>query len=235
MATPEELRDVLGDYFILWKPRDIVGGDFYWIRRIDSESTLVALIDCTGHGVPGAFMTMAVNSILNHIVDQNYTEPADVLAELNQQIKATLHRNDHSHMTDDGLDIGICRIDNNRHLIFSGAKIPLYIKRDDNVSTIKGNRKSLGYRRSKDDLEFTSHSWEIQDGDTFYMTTDGYIDQNGGERDYPLGRKRLFQTILAEGAKDMVRQEEVIEMLLNEYMGNETQRDDITVLGFSLK
>lgn len=234
LATTEELHAVLGDYFVLWKPRDIVGGDSYWVRRIDANSSMVALIDCTGHGVPGAFMTMAVNATLNHIVDQKYTEPADILAELNRRMKETLHRSDDGQMADDGLDIGICRIDNNRRLIFAGAKIPLYINRNNQVNVIRGDKKSIGYRRSNRDLEFTNHSWEIQAGDRFYLTTDGYIDQNGGEKDYPLGRKRLIQAIVEHGAKEMDQQQKAFETVLQDYMGNETQRDDITMVGFSL-
>lgn len=235
LAKAEEIKSVLGDYFILWKPRDVVGGDFYWIRRIDSKRSLVALADCTGHGVPGALMTMAVNSTLNHIVDQNHTDPADILAELNRRIKATLHRNDHWQIADDGLDIGICCIESNKRLIFAGAKIALYISRDNNVEIIKGDKKSIGYRSSDSDLLFTNHSWEIKMGDCFYLTTDGYIDQNGGEKDYPFGRKRLIQAIRDQQTKDMTQQAIDFEYILNKYMGNEPQRDDITLLGFSLQ
>jgi serine phosphatase RsbU (regulator of sigma subunit) len=179
-------------------------------------------------------MTMAVNTILNHIVDQNFTEPADILAELNRRIKETLHRNNHSHMADDGLDIGICRIDNNKRLIFAGAKLPLYINRGNQVSIIKGDNRSVGYRRSKSDLKFTNHSWDIQAGDIFYLTTDGYIDQNGGEKDYPFGRKKLLQAIVEQGTKNLPQQEQAFEKVLSDYMGNETQRDDVTMVGFSL-
>ncbi|SMC51762.1 SpoIIE family protein phosphatase [Sporomusa malonica] len=234
LPTAEELRTILGDYFILWKPRDIVGGDFYWVRRIDDDRSLVALADCTGHGVPGAFMTMAVNSILNHIVDQNHTDPADILAELNRRMKATLHRNDQCRMVDDGLDIAICCIEKNERLTFAGAKIPLYIKRGDQIHVIKGDKRSIGYRRSSNDLEFTNHSWEIEAQDRFYLTTDGYIDQNGGVKDYPLGRKKLIQAIIEQDAKPLPEQQEAFEAVLSNYMGNESQRDDITIVGFSL-
>jgi len=235
LSTTEELRSVFGDYFILWKPRDIVGGDFYWVRRIDADRSLVAVVDCTGHGVPGAFMTMAVNSVLKHIVDQNETDPACILAELNRRMKEILHRDNQPRITDDGLDIGICYIEKNQRLTFAGAKIPLYIKRENQVHVIKGDSKSIGYRRTSSKLEFTNRHWEIQPGDRFYMTTDGYIDQNGGEKDYPLGRKRLTQAILEQGAKELPQQQETFEKVLSEYMGNEPQRDDVTVVAFSFK
>ncbi|SDF58030.1 SpoIIE family protein phosphatase [Sporomusa acidovorans] len=234
LATEEEIRAVFHDYFILWQPRDIVGGDFYWLRRIDADRSFIALADCTGHGVPGAFMTMAVNTILNHIIDQHYTEPADILAELNRRIKETLHQNSSGQMTDDGLDIGICRIDNHKQLLFAGAKISLYINRQNQVTRIKADNKSIGYRRSSSELAFTNHSWEIEAGDQFYLTTDGYLDQNGGEKDYPFGRKRFVETIATQDEQVMSQQGKAFETVLADYMGNESQRDDITVVGFSL-
>lgn len=233
LPTAEELQVILGNYFILWKPRDTVGGDFYWVRRIDDDRRLVVLADCTGHGVPGAFMTMAVNSILNHIVDQDHTEPADILAELNRRMKATLHRNDQCRLADDGLDMAVCCIEKNKKLVFAGAKIPLYIKRGNQVHLIKGDKRSIGYRRSSNDLEFTSHSWELEPQDRFYLATDGYIDQNGGTNDYPIGRKKLIQAILEQGSRPMSEQQQAFEVMLSNYMGNESQRDDITLLGFS--
>lgn len=235
LATQDELEKALGDYFIVWKPRDLVGGDLYWVRQINTECSLVAVIDCTGHGVPGAFMTMAVNSVLNHIIDQGILEPADILAKLNMQLKATLHRSGQDRLADDGLDIGICRINNNKQLIFAGAKIPLYIKRGCQVYTIMGNKKSIGYRRSSGDLEFTNHNWQIEAGDRFYLITDGYIDQNGGERDFPFGRTRLIQAIIDQSETKLSQQREAFESLLNEYMGSEAQRDDITMVGFSVQ
>ncbi len=233
LATKDELEKVLGDYFIVWKPRDLVGGDLYWVRSVSAGCSLVAVIDCTGHGVPGAFMTMAVNSILNHIVDQSNSNPADILTELNRQLKATLHRNDLNKLVDDGLDIGICRI-NNKELVFAGAKIPLFIKRGHEVHTIMGDKKSIGYRHLSDDLEFTNHTWQIETGDKFFLTTDGFIDQNGGERDLPFGRTRFIQAILDLNENELFQQQYELERILAEYMGTEVQRDDITVIGFAV-
>lgn len=234
LPTRAELVAAFRDYFILWQPRDVVGGDFYWLRRLDADRVLFAVADCTGHGVPGALMTMAVNLALHHIVDQNHTEPAEMLAELNHQIKAALHRNDSGEMTDDGLDIGICRIDRNRRLIFAGAKISLYIGREDEVTRIKGDNKSLGYRQSADTLTFDVHEWAIRPGDRFYMTTDGYLDQNGGEKDLPFGRNRLSEVIARQDGISLTDQETAFAAALREYMHGEAQRDDITIIGFTV-
>ncbi|WP_371376260.1 SpoIIE family protein phosphatase [Sporomusa aerivorans] len=234
LATPAEISAIFNDYFILWQPRDIVGGDFYWVRPVSPDKSLVAVGDCTGHGVPGAFMTMAVNSVLKHIVDQDCTEPAQILAELNRRLKEILHRNRRGDITDDGLDIGICCINHKqRQLVFAGAKIPLFIYRDSQVHILKGDRQSIGYRRSNPDMQFTAHCWNVKTGDRFYLTTDGYTDQNGGSKDYSFGRKRLTQLILEQDSRDLSEQQAAFIAALREYMGREQQRDDIAMIGFS--
>lgn len=164
LPAVEDLRAVFRQHFILWNPRDTVGGDFYWVRRVDRDRSLIAVVDCTGHGVPGAFMTMTVNSILNHIVNEKIEKPADIIAELNRRVRETLHRKDQSSITDDGLDIGICLIERNKPLVFAGAKISLYVKRGKQVRVIKGDNRSIGYRRSSENAAFTNHLWELEDG-----------------------------------------------------------------------
>lgn len=233
LPASEELKDILGSYFVLWRPRDIVGGDFFWVRRLSQKKSLVALIDCTGHGVPGAFMTMAVNSALKHIVEQNYNEPAEILAELNLQVKQILHRNRQESFSDDGLDIAICAIEGNSRLSFAGAKLSLYIRRGQEIHTMRGDHTSIGYKASPENLTFTSHRWDIEAGDQFYLTTDGYLDQNGGKKDYSFGKKRFLAEIVAR-QEEMSRQGKQFEAALENYMADEEQRDDITLLGFSI-
>lgn len=236
LPAAEELQAVFQDYFVLWQPRDVVGGDCYWVRRLNERESYLAVLDCTGHGVPGAFMTMAVNTVLNHLVDQGYREPDSLLAELNRQIKGMLHRNDQQQvMTDDGLDIALCRIEENRRLIFAGAKMALAIKRGHEVTLIKGENRSIGYRRSRNNLSFTGHSWEVEPGDCFYITTDGFLDQNGGDKDLPYGRKNFIRSIAAHSHQEMGIQGQALAAELAAYMGTEPQRADITVLGFTLK
>lgn len=234
LSTSEELEDVLGAYFVLWRPRDIVGGDFFWVKRVSEEKSLVAVVDCTGHGVPGAFMTMAVNSALKHIVEQNHTDPAQILSELNLQMKQILHRNRQESFGDDGLDIAICAIEGHSLLSFAGAKLSLYVRRDQQIHTIAGDHKSIGYKASPEALTFTSHSWDIEAGDQFYLTTDGYLDQNGGKKNYSFGRKRFIAEILAQ-QEEISRQGVQFEAVLQNYMSDEPQRDDITLLGFSIR
>ncbi len=233
LPSAKELAAVFKDYFVVWKPRDTVGGDFYAVRRIDPERSLVIVADCTGHGVPGALMTMAVHSILNEMIDQKPESPAELLVLLNRRVKAILHRYDQNQITDDGLDIAICFIDHGKRLTFAGAKLHLYRNRADRVEIIKGDNRSIGYRRSNADWQFTDHELPIEPGDRFYLLTDGYVDQNGGEKDLPFGRQRFTEAIVAGNKVSMVLQAEVFKTSLQKYMGNESQRDDITVIGFS--
>jgi serine phosphatase RsbU (regulator of sigma subunit) len=233
LPAPTDLAAMFADYFVLWQPRDQVGGDFYWARRIGENRGLLAVIDCTGHGVPGAFMTMAVNSILDHIATEVNDDPARILAELNRRVKLTLHRSDPRGLADDGLDIGLCYWENHRRIVFAGAKISLFINRAGQLQLIRGNNKSLGYRRSRPDLSFSNNEWILEPGDVFYLTSDGFIDQNGGERDYPFGRKRFIDTLSGLAGLALPQQRDGLIQVMQQYMGEETQRDDVTVFGFT--
>lgn len=233
LPARSDLAAMFADFFVIWQPRDQVGGDFYWARRLDENRGLIAVIDCTGHGVPGAFMTMAVNSILDHITATVQDDPARILAELNRRVKETLHRSDHKGLSDDGLDIGLCYLEQNRRIVFAGAKISLFIGRGGKMQLIRGTNKSLGYRRSSLELSFANNEWLVAPGDVFYLTSDGFIDQNGGERDYPFGRQRFMATLGALQGRSLESQQEDLSLRLQEYMGQELQRDDITVFGFA--
>lgn len=233
LPAQTDLAAMFADYFVFWQPRDQVGGDFYWIRRIDENRGLIAVIDCTGHGVPGAFMTMAVNSILDNITTTVNDDPATILTELNRRVKETLHRSDPRGLADDGLDIGLCYWEDGRRIVFAGAKISLFINRMGHVQLIRGNNKSLGYRRSKPDLSFSNNEWLLEAGDVLYLTSDGFIDQNGGDRDYPFGRKRFIDTLSGLSGQNLSQQRDGLIAAWQSYMGEEMQRDDVTVFGFT--
>lgn len=232
LPSENDWTAICREYFVLWRPREAVGGDFYWIRKLNATDSLIVLGDCTGHGVPGALMTMMVHSILNSIAD-SFENTGQMLAELNRRVKDMLHRKNEKLVSDDGLDVAICYIKGQR-LEFAGAKISLYIKRDGQVHVLKGDNRSIGYRRSRFERDVSCHFWDIKAGDCFYLTTDGYIDQNGGSKDYPMGRKAFVECIAKE-APDMAfrQQQEIFENKLKAYMGSEPQRDDITVIGLA--
>lgn len=229
LPSEQELAAAFDDVFVLWQPKALVSGDFYWCRRVE-ERVYVAVGDCTGHGVPGALMTMTASAVLNDLIDQHHSEPGDILMEMNRRIKKALHRNSENTVTDDGLEIGLCRIEGGV-LTFVGAHLPLYVKRGATVEMFKGERGSIGYR-SSEDISFTEQQWVIEPGDQFYFVSDGYLDQNGGDKNYSFGRNRFLRILSEIAAEDMAEQSTRLERCLHLYMGAEAQRDDITVLGF---
>lgn len=237
LPKKHELNEIFNDYFVIWKPKDIVGGDFFWINRL-KEGFLVSVIDCTGHGVPGALMAMTTNAVLNRIVDSCYEKnPSKILKELNIIMKKNLHNENvykkNVFKSDDGLDIAMCYVVNNK-LYFSGAGISLYYRKDDKITRIIPNRQGIGYSRSKQEYNYDLHEIIIHDNNSFYLTTDGYLDQNDNKSNKRFGRNRFIQMIEENMDKSLSEQKEIYENELLNHQGNELQRDDITFIGFSL-
>lgn len=233
LPTEAELSGALPAHFVWWRPKDVVGGDFYWIRRV-KEGLLVAVGDCTGHGVPGALMSIMTVSLLNQIVERNDTnEPSLLLGLLNRSIKQTLNQSGKDGLTDDGLDIGLCLLMPGK-VAYAGARCALYVRSAQGLAEIEGSRTSAGYRKTPDDYVFAGRLATIGPEDTLYMTTDGLTDQNGGEKNYSFGKSRWKQWLEANGSLPLEEQRQRLETELAGYRGTEPQRDDITVLGFRL-
>ncbi|WP_240416289.1 SpoIIE family protein phosphatase [Paenibacillus periandrae] len=233
LPSREEIEGVLQDHFVLWEPRDVVGGDFYWMKQTN-DGYLLAIGDCTGHGVPGALMTMISISILNRIAETAESmDPASILQSMNRLIKETLHREHGDLMSDDGLDIGLCFVKGD-HLTFAGAKTSLYMKNDQELTVIKGDRKSIGSVRTNNQFNFANAELTVSTGASFYMTTDGYLDQNGGVKNVSFGKQKLMEMIEQFHGKPLGEQEALFRSRLMDYMGDEPQRDDITILGFKI-
>lgn len=222
------------DHFVVWKPRDIVGGDFYWSKQKD-DTVFIAIADCTGHGVPGALMTMTVNAILDRIIDEGRIQmPAAILKRLNRILKETLRQDTPDALTNDGVDVGLCMIRPDRkEMIYAGSKISLFAYQENDIIQIKGDRQSLGYKRSRLDYEYTDHQLSL-DNQIFYLTTDGLLDQNGEENNKSFGITRFKQTLMAMKEFTLDQQKELLLEVLNKYMGCESQRDDITIIGFKI-
>jgi len=223
------------EHFVIWKPRDIVGGDFYWCKKVNN-SYFLALADCTGHGVPGALMTMTVNAILDRVIDQiDHENPARVLQEVNRILKETLRQDDPHSLTNDGVDIGLCLIKpEEKLLIYAGAKISLLYCQEDELIEIKGDKQSLGYKKSKLDFAYCNHEINLNPANVYYLFSDGFVDQNGRSNEFGFGRKRLKQAIVDNHSCDLYTQKEIFTNMLNSYMGDEAQRDDITLIGFKI-
>jgi serine phosphatase RsbU (regulator of sigma subunit) len=215
-------------------PRDIVGGDILFMEPIN-DGVVIALMDCTGHGVPGAFMTVIACMSFHQLVRlEGYRNPAAILKQLNSMVKSSLQQDSKSTLSDDGLDAGICRLTpRENRLVFAGARIPLYYTKDNEVITIKGDRHSIGYKKSDIDFDFTSHKVTIEDGMSFYMTSDGLIHQLGGEKRLPFGTRRFREILKQHHGKPFETQKQILLKEFDDYKGSNERLDDVTVVGFA--
>lgn len=220
--------------FIIYRPKDIVSGDFYWFTQINN-TVFLAAVDCTGHGVPGAFMSMIGNSHLNEIViEKQITDPAKILTLLNEKIIVSLRQNETDNK--DGMDVCFISIDfDTNEITFSGAKRPLYIykAKTSQFDEIKGDRISIGGVKKNANEEFSNHKIKVFKGDILYLSSDGLTDQNNSERKR-FGRNKLKEIILNNVGEPMEVQKEILEEALHEFQQDEEQRDDITLIGIKI-
>lgn len=231
-------KDVLAgasrDHFLIWEPRDVVGGDFFWFQPAQGGH-LVMVGDCTGHGVPGAFMTLITCGLLDRIVQSvPPDEPSRILGELHRGLQVLLGQDRGDGGTDDGLEAAACFISEaERQLVFSGARLSLWRTNGGAVDEIRGDRAGIGYRRFAHDTAFTDVPLELKNGSAFYLATDGLIDQVGGPRRIAFGKKRFAAFIAEHQARPMPEQAEALRRTVAAYQGYESRRDDLTVLGFT--
>lgn len=231
------------EHFIIYKPKDVVSGDFYWISRISSKSKqsekiFVAVVDCTGHGVPGAFMSMIGSRMLSEIVNERKIHsPADILTELNKSVNQAL-RQDVSESFD-GMDASICLIEHkisNQYIVtFAGANRLLYYyqKGTHKIQILRGNRKTIGGIMPDVDPEFVNNRIYLSPGDMIFLNSDGIVDQNNENRK-KYTASRFHQSLLANIDKPMDEMGLEVYKMFEDYKGNAFQRDDITVLGLRL-
>jgi len=225
------LNDTLGkDHSLLWRPRDVVGGDFY-VYRADDSGYLFGVVDCAGHGVPGALMTMLAHAALDQaILQAGMADPAGILARVDQVVRLMLNDNANVQALATNMDIGLAFVDvHSRKVTFAGAKISLYYSDGDSVGELTGSRRAIGDRRIG---QFSNAQVALDPRRTFYMTTDGFLDQAGGERGYSFGNGRFSDMIRQHARMPVAEQGEVFSATLAAYQGEHAQRDDITMLCF---
>ena len=222
---------VLPENFILFKPRDVVSGDFYWVKQI-SDFIVIAAADCTGHGVPGAIMSMLGMSFLNEIVQKReITQANQVLNELRKQIKQALRQTGKKGEADDGMDITFCVLDTKTKILqYSGANNPLYLIQNGELKEIKGDRMPIGYYPNEKP-SFTNHEIQLKDGDIFYLFSDGFMDQFGGKKGFKYKASNFQNKLLEIHNKPMIIQKDILEQELKNWMKGHEQTDDILVMG----
>jgi serine phosphatase RsbU (regulator of sigma subunit) len=237
----EYFQKFFKEYFTIWTPRDMVGGDIYLLEELrDGDECIIMYIDCTGHGVPGAFVTMLVKALERQVISQiNLTQeevsPAKILSFFNKSMKQLLKQEDLDSLSNVGFDGGILYYNKKEQIVkFSGASTPLYYIEDDELKTLKGDRYSVGYKKCDANHNYAQYTLNVKEGMQFYLSTDGYIDQNGGEKSFSFGRKRFLNIIKENHTKSMSLQKEIFINELSKYQGVEDRNDDITLIGLTL-
>lgn len=236
LPSREMLASVFSDYFVLWEPRDRVGGDIYYCKTWGTGK-FIALVDCTGHGVPGAFVTMIANGALDMaILETREGDSAALLQQTHKLLQKALGQQNDKGKSDDGLEIGLCYIHPQKpQMIYSGARFSIFIIENGEVNEIKGDKRyGLGYRATPPDVQFTNHEVLTRPNQTFYITTDGLIDQVGGPKRRGFSKKRFKRMILEMETVPMNQRSDFIKQRLKEYQGDESRRDDVSIIGFSL-
>jgi serine phosphatase RsbU (regulator of sigma subunit) len=231
LPDEEYTSNILPQHFILFKPRDIVSGDFYWMTE-KGNYILVAAADCTGHGVPGAFMSMLGVSLLNEIVNITKKYQAnEILESLRYNVKETLSQRGKKNEARDGMDIALCIMDFNNHTAqFAGAYNPLVLIRNSEPVIYKGDKMPIGIHVGHE-KPFTNHSFEIAKDDMIYLYTDGYADQFGGPEEKKF-KSCTFRQLLADiHNKPLEKQKEILDKTISDWKGELSQVDDIMVIG----
>ncbi len=232
ILPPERrIRELLPEAFVYYRPKDIVSGDFYWMEQV-GERVLFAAVDCTGHGVPGAFMSLVGHNGLNQAAkERGMARPSEVLKELNRIAYEALHKDREQHLIRDGMDMALCSYDRERRILdFAGANCPLYVVRDGNTQAYSPNKTAVG-SFDLNGQAFVEHRVELKPGDMVYIFSDGFADQFGG----PKGKKfmyRRFRELLAEiSGQPTERQRRMLHDAFNAWRGAHEQVDDILVIG----
>ncbi|MDA3892886.1 MAG: nitrate/nitrite transporter NrtS [Salinivirgaceae bacterium] len=231
LPSGDKIAELMPEHFILFKPRDIVSGDFYWMARNENKLILTAA-DCTGHGVPGAFMSMLGVSFLNEIVLKERVNKAhEILNKLRVSVKSTLSQSGGENDTKDGMDMALCIIDyDTMTMQFAGAYNPLYLVRNSELIQYKADRMPIGVHL-KEKATFTNHEISLEKGDSFYIFSDGYMDQFGGDEGRKFSSKAFKELILSMQEKSMAEQRVILGENFKMWRGNHSQIDDVLVIG----
>jgi ligand-binding sensor domain-containing protein/serine phosphatase RsbU (regulator of sigma subunit) len=234
------LHKELSEAFVLYQPKDIVSGDFYWFAKRNNKR-FVASVDCTGHGVPGAFMSIIGNTLLNEIVtDKNISQPAEILDELHIGVKTALKQSESENERRDGMDIALCSLNEEGNILeYAGANRPLWIFRvskegEDSFEMIKANKFPIGGMELQENekRKFTNHSIPVEKGDMIYIFSDGYADQFGGDRGKKFMVGNMQKLILEIRHKPVKEQEAILLEAFQNWKGDLEQIDDVLVIGF---
>ncbi|MBS1646196.1 MAG: SpoIIE family protein phosphatase [Bacteroidetes bacterium] len=236
LPSDAAIKEILPKSFVLFKPKDIVSGDFYWANQTGGKS-YIAAIDCTGHGVPGAFMSLVGHNILKEIaLNKEVLPPASIMDKMSKEVVKTLNPKsgsaENAHQTKDGMDMSLCCVDYNAmELQYSGAFNPLYLIRNGELITYKADKFPIGFRFDETIQHFTNNLIKLEKGDTFYIFSDGYADQFGGPKGKKLMTGKFKDALLQASSLPVEEQKKFLNNTIESWRGTLEQVDDILVIG----
>jgi serine phosphatase RsbU (regulator of sigma subunit) len=232
LPYPDFLKKNFSNTFILYLPKDIVSGDFYW-AGIRKEYHIMAAVDCTGHGVPGAFMSLIGNNLLNQIVlERGYVMPHEILEQLNEEIVLALKQKDPDSQTNDGMDVSVLSWNKSGDFFWAGANRPLIVvSSDGKAEKISGNKYPIGGSHFGYERKFTLHTFHPAEDTMFYLFSDGYADQFGGESGKKFMLSKLIALFVEISRSELENQKQILESKLSDWKGDNEQVDDILVIG----
>jgi len=236
LPEEEHRNDWFSDSFVLYQPRDVVGGDFYWMHRLEDDSVVLVVADCTGHGVPGGFMSMIGQTLLNELIkEKKITSPDQILHHLNDAVRITLRQDLKDSESRDGMDVAVLRWHQAARLLqVSGANRPVWLVAGGSpeVVELKPAKVAIGGRRTEEEKNFVLHELHPAEGTMIYAFSDGYADQFGGDRGKKFMSGNLQKLLVALADKPAQAQEQALRQAFDAWRGTQQQVDDVLVFGF---
>jgi len=231
LPPPKLVKELLKDSFVLYKPKDIVAGDFYWMEAV-GDKVLFTAADCTGHGVPGAMLSvMCSNALSKSVMELGIYEPAKILDKVVEILEERFSKSEEDIW--DGMDLALCCLDmKEKKLEFAGANNQLYLIRKSELIETKGDRQPVGKHDNR--KPFTNHTIDLVAGDSIYLSSDGYPDQFGGPRDKKFTYRRFRELLVTVSDKGMEEQKEILDRTIEDWKGDTEQIDDICVIGVKI-
>lgn len=236
LPSQNMFKKLFPNSFMIFRPKHIVSGDFYWCTQLNDGRLVLAIVDCTGHGVPGAFMSVIGCTTLNNIVNiEGNTRPGKILEKMNQNVRRILKQDEEGASARDGMDMAICTFDKKNNLLeFAGANRPLCFVRNGKLEVVRGNATGIGGAHSQAETQFVEHRFKLNTLQAIYLYSDGYSDQFGGEDDKKMLSRNFLKLLKHFADLPMKEQASALEDWLEEWQGKYEQTDDILIAGIAL-
>ncbi|PCJ27222.1 MAG: hypothetical protein COA97_04455 [Flavobacteriales bacterium] len=236
IMPPEHLiKEALPESFIFYLPRDVVSGDFYFVEEVGDE-VIFAAVDCTGHGIPGALISViGFNYLHRAVVENGITTPSEILQYLDVGVNERLRQTDNASGVNDGMELSLCNLNTKTRLLqYSGAYNPLYIVSDGEVTIIKADKLEIGVNPDGIADDYTNHAIQLKEGDCVYLFSDGFADQFGGPKGKKFMYKQLREVLVSLNKRTMEEQRQILESVFQNWKGLEEQVDDVLLMGVRL-